>query len=91
MLAITEKDRKTARKTGQDENQKDGGKRYNLVLPTHLYEEVQTLADEQKTSVLDLLRRFIKIGLLVAKLSQSPDTAFIIREGDREREVVFFV
>jgi hypothetical protein len=89
MLATTEKNLKTPRKTPRDADQKTGGKRYNLVLPGHLYEEVQTLADEQNTSVLDLLKRFIKIGLLVAKLSQSPDTALIIREGDREREVMF--
>ena len=89
MLAVAEKDLKTTGENTQDANQKTGGKRYNLVLPSHLYEEVQTFANEQNTSVLDLLKRFIKIGLIVAKLSQSPDTALIIREGDRERELMF--
>ena len=89
MLAVAEKDLKTTREAPREANQKTGGKRYNLVLPTHLYEEVQILADEQDTSVLDLLKRFIKIGLLVVKLSRSPDTSLIIREGGREREVLF--
>ncbi len=89
MQALTEKNLKTTRETTRDGNQKTGGKRYNLVLPSHLYEEVQTVANEQNTSVLELLKRFIKIGLLVAKLSQSSNAALIIREGDKEREVVF--
>lgn len=89
MLDVKEKDKKATRKANQDAGQRAGGKRYNLVLPSPLFEEVQTLANEQNTSVLELLKRFIKIGLLVAKLSQSPNTAVIIREGDKEREVLF--
>ena len=88
-MAVTEKDLKASRETTRDANQRTGGKRYNLVLPSHLYEEVQIVANEQNTSIPDLLKRFIKIGLLVAKLSQSPDTTLIIREGGKEREVVF--
>jgi hypothetical protein len=88
-MAVAEKDLKATRQTTRDANQKTGGKRYNLVLPSHLYEEVQTVANEQNTSIPDLLKRFIKIGLLVAKLSQSPDTTLIIREGGKEREVLF--
>jgi hypothetical protein len=88
-MAVAEKDLKAPRETTRDANQKIGGKRYNLVLPSHLYEEVQTVAKEQNTSIPDLLKRFIKIGLLVAKLSQSPDTTLIIHEGGRERELMF--
>jgi len=88
-MAVAEKDLKATRETTRDANQKIGGKRYNLVLPSHLYEEVQIVAKEQNTSIPDLLKRFIKIGLLVAKLSQSPDTTLIIRVGGRERELMF--
>src|SRR5712692_2010010 len=80
IMAVTEKDLKASRETTRDANQRTGMKRYNLVLPSHLYEEVQIVANEQNTSIPDLLKRFIKIGLLVTKLSESPDTALIIRE-----------
>jgi CopG-like RHH_1 or ribbon-helix-helix domain, RHH_5 len=63
-------------------------KRYNLVLPEELYQEVQTLAEQRGTTVVELLRRFIKLGLLVAKAEESPDMAFILREGERERELI---
>jgi hypothetical protein len=63
-------------------------KRYNLVLPEELYQEVQTLAERRGTTVVDLFRRFTKLGLLVAKAEESPDMAFILREGDKERELI---
>ncbi len=63
-------------------------KRYNLVLPEELYQEVQTLADRRHTTVVELLRRFVKLGLLVAKAEESPDTAFLIREGDKNQRLL---
>jgi hypothetical protein len=63
-------------------------KRYNFVLPKELYQELQALADHRHTTVVDLLRRFVKLGLLVAKAEESPDMAFILREGDKERELL---
>jgi hypothetical protein len=63
-------------------------KRYNFVLPEELYQEVQTLAEQRHTTVVDLLRRFVKLGLIVAQAERSPDMAFILREGDRERELI---
>lgn len=72
----------------QEERGKGKVKRYNLVLPNSLFDEVQALADDENTSVLELLKRFIKIGLIVTKLSQSSNASLVLREGDRERELV---
>lgn len=63
-------------------------KRYHLALPEELYEEVQMLAAARQVTVLDLFRRFIKLGLLVADAEHKPETAFVLREGSRERELV---
>jgi hypothetical protein len=65
-----------------------GSKRYNLVLPEELFEEVRQLAEDRNTAVVDVLRRFIKLGLLVARVEATPGAAFVIREGDVEREVI---
>lgn len=79
----------TTPKSQQKEgNERGKVKRYNLVLPNSLFDEVQALANEENVSILELLKRFIKIGLVVTKLSQSPNASFIIREGERERELV---
>ncbi len=66
----------------------NGLKRYNLVLPEELFRELQALADRRYTTVVELIRRFIKLGLLAADLEDRPDAALIIREGDRERQIL---
>ncbi len=65
-----------------------GLKRYNLVLPEDLFDELQELADNKQTTVVDLLRKFIKLGLVVAKVEETPGSAFLIREGKAERQLV---
>lgn len=63
-------------------------KRYNLVLPQPLFDELQRIADERQSTVLEVLKQFIRLGLLVSKAERSSDTAVVIREGDRERELL---
>jgi hypothetical protein len=65
-----------------------GIKRYNLALPEELFNELQELAERKQTSVVDILRRSIKLGLLAASLEETPDSAIIIRRGGVEREIV---
>ncbi len=65
-----------------------GMKRYTLVLPKELFDEVQRVADARHTTVVDMLRRFIKLGLLSVQLEEAPDAALLIREGESEREIL---
>ncbi len=65
-----------------------GVKRYHLVVPEDLFEQVQELAEQRHTTVVELLRRFIKLGLVAAKVEENPDAALLIREGDRERQII---
>ena len=65
-----------------------GVKRYSLVLPERLFDEVQEIADNQNTSVLEVIRKFIKLGLVVSRVVEKPDTALILREGEIEREIL---
>ncbi len=63
-------------------------KRYTLVIPEDLYQAVERLASDEQTSVVELLRRFIKLGLLITRVQQDPHGAVILREGSRERELI---
>lgn len=63
-------------------------KRYNLVLPEELFDEIQKIADSKETTVLAVLRKFIKLGLIASELEEKPDSALIIRTGDKEQEIV---
>lgn len=65
-------------------------RRYSLVLPDELFEELQGVADARGTSVVELIRLFVKIGLMAIKLEDEPgdDNALIIRKGGKERELL---
>ncbi|ETX03462.1 MAG: hypothetical protein ETSY1_47155 (plasmid) [Candidatus Entotheonella factor] len=67
---------------------KTSNKRYNLVLPQPLFDELQAIADERHTTVLEVLKQFIRLGLLISKAEKSPDVAVILREGDRDRDLM---
>jgi len=87
-MQIAEKEQNAIQQPKKQENSYNQVKRYNLVLPNNLFDEVQSLANKENVSILELLKRFIKIGLVLTKLCQSPDASIIIREGDRERELI---
>lgn len=40
-------------------------KKYMLVLPSNLFDQVKQVADEECITVAGVLRKFIKLGLLV--------------------------
>jgi hypothetical protein len=62
-------------------------RRYNLVLPEELYDEVRHLAKKNNTTVVELLRKFIKLGLLAVRIQDDPSSALLIRDGETETKV----
>ncbi len=64
-------------------------RRYQLTLPNHLFEGVQWIARREDVTLLEVLRRFVKLGLLVDEISERQGASLIIREADgSEREVL---
>lgn len=63
-------------------------KRYNLVIPEIVFAEVQAIADERQTSVVDILRRFIKLGIMADGIDKNPDASLVVREGDIEKIII---
>jgi len=57
-------------------------------LPEDLFTALQVLAEQRQTTVVDLIRRFIKLGLIAAKIEDTPGAALIIRDGDTERQII---
>lgn len=66
-------------------------KRYSLVVTGSLFNDVQRTAEEEHTSIIDLLRRYIKLGLFISKIANNPDAQIIVRKNGKEQEIVFFV
>ncbi|ACU89003.1 hypothetical protein [Desulfomicrobium baculatum] len=71
--------------------EKPRNKRYNLNIPEALFDEVQSIADENGTSVVDLLRRFIKLGLVAVSIEKRDDTRLSIIDSNGERELRLLV
>lgn len=64
-------------------------KRYNLALPQELYAELQNIAENEYTTVLEVIKKFIKIGLISVNIQNDPDSKLIIKQKDKERELSF--
>jgi hypothetical protein len=65
-------------------------KRYNLGIPEELYEEIHIIADKEGTSILEILKKFMKIGCIINKIQQESDSCIIIRQkGEDDKEIVF--
>jgi hypothetical protein len=64
-----------------------GVKRYNLVIPAPLFNEVQHMAEKEHTTMLELFKRCIKIGLVILRLS--PGAEVIIRQDGGETKLIW--
>jgi len=78
----------TAAVLAQAPRGKAGVKRYNLVMPEELFRELQDLADRRHTTVVEVMRRFLRLGLVVSQACETPGSAVVIRESGRERELL---
>lgn len=61
-------------------------KRYNFVMPSELFDQVQTLADSRYVTVAEILRTFVKLGLLVLT---DPEVSVIRKGGDYIKEITW--
>lgn len=62
-------------------------KRYNMVIPTELYNEVEVLANSKQIAVIELLRNFIKLGLLLNKLNDE-GAEIIVRQNETDKHIL---
>ena len=64
--------------------------RYNLRLPTSVYDELEKIAIDKGTNRLELIRKFIKLGLLTVELESVDNDSglYFKRDGEFERIVI---
>jgi hypothetical protein len=56
-------------------------------IPSDLYDKLQQAADSRQTSVVQLLRQFITIGLMVLDLDETPESSLVVRRGETEEKI----
>ena len=63
-------------------------KRHNLVLPPDLHRKLQEVADRQGTTVTELIKKCLKIGLIALEVENTPGAELLIREHGAERTIL---
>jgi hypothetical protein len=64
-------------------------KRCTLTLPEELFNQVQQAAAERHTTVLAVLRQYIKLGLLASKIDDlDPDSGVILRIKGTDHRII---
>jgi hypothetical protein len=59
-------------------------KRYTFDIPAGLYEDLARSAEENETSIVETLRKFIRLGVIASK----PGTVILLRKEDHEQPVM---
>ncbi|MCU0515239.1 MAG: hypothetical protein MUE40_22015 [Anaerolineae bacterium] len=54
--------------------------RFNLTIPDPVYQEVMAAAAESGETITDVLRQFLKMGILAYKIGKDPSKKLIIRD-----------
>jgi hypothetical protein len=55
-------------------------KKFTLLLPEVLYEKVRQQAEKQGTSIKEIFRQYLKLGLIASEIEEDENTDLIIRE-----------
>jgi hypothetical protein len=66
----------------------EGCKRYNLVLPEEMFNEVKRVADEQQTSMVEVIRKFIKLGLMVFEMQETAEITLFVKKRGEEQKII---
>ena len=62
--------------------------RYNLEIPTATYKSLKKIAEQEGTTVADLLRKATKLLLFVRSLKSDPGARLLIERGGEIQEIV---
>jgi len=64
--------------------------RYNLVISKELYDAVEAIANRRGTSVVAVMKQFVKMGLFAAKIEENPNMDLLVREDGVTRVLRLF-
>ena len=62
--------------------------RYNLEISTEDYRHLKKVAEQEGTTVADLMRRATKLLLFVLNMKQDPDARLMVKRGDELQEII---
>ena len=61
---------------------------YNLSIPTETYRTLKKVAEQEGTSVAELLRKATKLFLFIRSLKLEPGTRLLVERESQTQEIV---
>ena len=61
---------------------------YNMAIPTDTYKSLKKIAEQEGTTIAELLRRAIKWLLFVRTIKLDPDAKLLIEQGGETKEII---
>ncbi|MDY7040204.1 MAG: hypothetical protein SVX38_05005 [Chloroflexota bacterium] len=61
---------------------------YNLAIPTETYRKLKQIAEQEGTSIAELLRRATKLLLFVRSIKQDTGVRLLVERGGEIQEIV---
>jgi hypothetical protein len=65
-----------------------GTTNYNLSIPTETYTNLKQIAESERTTVADLLRKATKLLLFVRSIKTDPDARLLVERGGEIQQIV---
>jgi hypothetical protein len=61
---------------------------YNLTIRSELYQQLQNIAEQEATTLADLLRRATKLFLVIRSIKKDPDARLLVERGGKIEEII---
>jgi len=62
--------------------------RYNLEIPTETYKSLKRIAEEEGTTLAELLRKATKLFIYIRSIKQDPNARLLIERDGEIQEIV---
>ena len=61
---------------------------YNMAIPSDTYKSLKKIAEQDGTTIAELLRRAIKWFLFVRTVKLDPEARLLVEQGGETREII---
>ncbi|MDY7076986.1 MAG: hypothetical protein SXV54_08685 [Chloroflexota bacterium] len=61
---------------------------YHMSIPTETYRNLKKMAEQEGTTIADLLRRAIKWLMFVRTIKLDPDARLLVEQGGETKEII---
>ena len=61
---------------------------YNLSIPTETHRNLKKIAEQEGTTIAELLRKATRLLLYIRSIKENPDARLLVERGDDLQEIV---